>query len=191
MAYRFLPAKRHQLYLMPPSLRDWQAERPPGAVLLRRGRRARLVGLLRALQGTQRRITPCRRGASGAGAGTMLGAEEPRIGKSNTRGWRPCGRRRAGAAQAARSYSWTMPPRTSRRLTLPPVFKITGRASLRRRKVGCGANTSRRSPPSAQLAHPRDQRVHPHASPLGWGCERLERCSYFPFRPIAAGPKGP
>ena len=29
MAYRFLPAKRNQLYLMPPSLRDWQAERGP------------------------------------------------------------------------------------------------------------------------------------------------------------------
>ena len=180
MAYRFLPAKRNQLYLMPPSLRDWQAERPPGAVLLRRGRRARLVGLLRALQGTQGESHRAVVGPRAPALGTTLGGEEPGIGNPNTSGWRPCGRRRAGAAQAARSYSWTVPPRTSRRLTLPPVFEITGRgagwasprprcgrASLCRRKVGCGGSTSRRSPTSAQLAHLRDQRAHPMPAPWG------------------------
>lgn len=168
------PPSVNQLYLMPPSLNDWQAERPPGAVLLRRGRRARLVGLLRALQETHGESHRAVAGPRAPALGTTLGGEEPGIGNLEFSGWRPCGRRRAGADHAARSYSRTMPPRTSRPLTLPPVFEITGwgtgwasprprcgRASLCRRKFGCGGSTSRRSPPSAQLVSPRDQRVHP------------------------------
>ena len=199
MAYRFLPAKRYQLHLMPPSLRDWQAERPPGVVLLRR---ARPVGLLRALQGTQRKSHHAVVGL-GRRRWHNAGGRGARNRKFEHEGLAPVWPRWAGAAQAARSYSWTMPARTSLRLTLLPVFEITGwgtswasprprcgRASLCRRKVGRGGNTSRRSP-SVGTTHPRDQRVHPRPAPWGGDVNASKRCSYFPFRPIAAGPKGP